>query len=76
MPPDLRQYASQTNKRLIIGAVVLLLVVGLGLIALIYGIKAALAGFLCLLGMLIPIGLVALLMFGLDVLVKKINKNK
>jgi hypothetical protein len=74
MSHDIRKYTSQTNIRLIVGAFILLFVVGLGLIAIIYGIDAALVGLLCLLGALIPIGLVALLMFGLDIFVKKINK--
>jgi hypothetical protein len=75
MNRDLRKYASKTNTRLVIGASVLLFVVGLGLIAWIYGVTAALMGLLCLLGALVPIGLIALLMFGLDVIVKKINKG-
>jgi hypothetical protein len=75
MARDLRKYTSQTNVRLMIGAFILLFVVGLGLIWIIYGIGAALVGLLCLLGALIPIGLVALLMFGLDVFVKKINRD-
>jgi len=72
---DLRKYASKTNLRLIVGALILLFVVGLGLIAWIYGLNAALMGLLCLLGAFVPIGLIVLLMFGLDVIVKKINKN-
>jgi len=75
MPRDLRKYASQTNVQLIVGGLVLLFVVGLGLIALIYGLNAALMGFLCLLGGMVPIGLVVLVMFGLDVIVKKSNKG-
>jgi len=75
MARDLRKYTSQTNVQLIAGALVLLFIVGLGLIAWIYGIGAALMGFLCLLGALVPIGLIALLLFGLDVLVKRINKD-
>jgi len=75
MPRDLRKYASQTNVQLIVGGLVMLFVVGLGLIALVYGTNAALMGFLCMLGGMVPIGLVALVMFGLDVIVKKSNKN-
>ena len=75
MPRDLRKYASQTNVQLVVGGLVLLFVVGLGLIALIYGRNAALMGFLCLLGGMVPIGLVVLVMFGLDVIVKKSNKG-
>ena len=75
MPPDLKKYAAQTNVQLIVGGFVLLFVVGLGLIAIIYGTGAALVGLLCLLVGLVPIGLVALLLFGLDIFVKKINKD-
>ncbi len=75
MSRDLRKYASQTNVQLVSGAVLVLLVVGLGLIAWLYGAGAALMGFLCLLGALVPIGLIALAMFGLDALVKRIDKE-
>lgn len=75
MSLDLRKYARQTNFRLIVGTILILFVVGLGLIAIIYGVNAALLGLLCLLGALIPIGLIALLLFGLDYFVKRINRN-
>ncbi|MFZ6020003.1 MAG: hypothetical protein ACOYXO_10390 [Chloroflexota bacterium] len=75
MSHDSHEYASQTTKRLIVGGILLLFVGGPGLIALIYSPSAALLGFLCLLGGLAPIGLVALVMFGLDFVVKKINKD-
>jgi hypothetical protein len=75
MPQDLRKYASLTNKRLIIGALVLFFVVGLGLIAWIYGSKAALFGFLCMLGGLVPIGLAALVMYIIGIIVKKNNQD-
>jgi len=76
MSHDLRKYASQTNTQLIIGALVLLFVVGLGLIAWLYGVGAAVMGLLCLLGALLPMGLIAFFLFGLDVIVKKINKDE
>lgn len=75
MTIDLRRYTSQTTVRLILGAVVLLFVVGLGLIWLFYGLGAALMGLLCMLGALIPIGLIWLFMIGLDLLVKKLNEE-
>ena len=75
MSRDLRKYASQTNVQLIAGALLLLFIVGLGLIAWIYGPGAAAMGFLCLLGALVPIGLIALFLFGLDLIVKRINKD-
>jgi magnesium-transporting ATPase (P-type) len=75
MSHDLRKYTSQTNVQLIAGALLLLFIVGLGLIAWLYGVRAALMGFLCLLGALVPIGLIAFFLFGLDLIVKRINKD-
>lgn len=75
MSRDLRKYTTQTNFRLLVGAFVLLFVVGLGLIWLIYGLPAAITGLLCLLGSLVPIGLIWLFMFGLDWLLKKANPD-
>ena len=75
MARDLRKYASNTTAQLIVGGLLLLLVVGLGLIAWIYGSRAALLGFVCILGGLVVIGLITLFMFGLDVIIKKINKD-
>jgi hypothetical protein len=75
MSRDLRKYAAQTNVQLIGGSLLLLFIVGLGLIAWLYGPGAALMGFLCLLGALVPIGLIAFFMFGLDLIVKRINKD-
>lgn len=71
MPVDLRKYQSQTKFRLIFLFFGLLFTLGLGLIWIVYGSKAALLGFFCLLGAGIPIGLVALLLLGLDKIVKK-----
>ncbi len=75
MTRDLRKYTSQTNVRLGVGAFVLLFVVGSGLIWWIYGFGAAIMGLLCLLGALVPIGLIWLFLGGLDLLVKRINKD-
>ena len=75
MSRDLRKYTSQTNVQLIIGALVLLFVIGIGLIAWLYGTRAAVLGLLCLLGALVPIGLIAFFLFGLDAIVKRINKD-
>ncbi|MDD5466696.1 MAG: hypothetical protein PHS96_02705 [Anaerolineales bacterium] len=55
---DLRRYARQTNTRLIAGAILLLFVVGLGLIALFYGPGAAGMGLVCLLLGLSPLVLI------------------
>jgi hypothetical protein len=75
MTRDVRKYASQTTVRLIAGALVILFVVGLGLISWIYGLGAAAMGLLCLLGALVPIGLIWLFLGGLDWLVKRLNKD-
>ncbi|MDD2695121.1 MAG: hypothetical protein PHD58_04275 [Anaerolineales bacterium] len=55
---DLRRYARQTNTRLIVGAILLLFVVGLGLIALFYGPGAAGMGLVCLFLGLAPLVLI------------------
>ena len=73
MKRDLREFARQTNVRLAIGAFVLLFVVGLGLIYFIYGPGAALTGFLCLLGGLVPICLILAALYGIDWIVKRAN---
>ncbi len=73
MTRDLRKYASQTNVRLFIGSLLLLFTVGLGLIWWLYGAGGALMGFLCLLGALVPIGLIWFFMVGLDLIVKRYN---
>jgi len=76
MPRDLRKYASNTAVQLAVGGVLLLMVIGLGLIALIYGSKAALMGFICILGGLAIVGLVTLSVFALDYFLKKSNKDE
>jgi hypothetical protein len=75
MTRDLRRYASQTNVRLLIGALTLLFIIGLGLIYLIYGAGAALMGFACLLAALVPMGLIALAMGLINWIVKKANED-
>lgn len=75
MSRDLRKYIKDTNRRILIGAFVLLFVLGLGLIWAVYGFGAAVSGFLCLLGALVPIALISLALFGLDWIVKRANRN-
>jgi hypothetical protein len=70
MKRDLRDYAKQTNLQLALGAFVLLFAVGLGLIWLIYGRGAAIFGLLCLLGAFVPIGLILLVFYGMDWILK------
>jgi hypothetical protein len=66
----LREYARQTNIRLIAGALFLLFVVGLGLIWFIYGKAAASFAFLCLLAGLAPVILVLLIFLVIEWILK------
>lgn len=75
MSRDLRKYMRDTNLRIILGALLMLFIVGLGLIWLVYGFGAAVSGFLCLLGAFIPIALIILALFGLDWIVKRANRD-
>jgi hypothetical protein len=75
MPRNLRSYARQTNIQLILGAFILLFLVGLGLIWWRYGSYAALLGFLCLLGGLSPIVLIALILWLMEWISNRANKN-
>ncbi|MCL4560405.1 MAG: hypothetical protein M1281_07315 [Chloroflexi bacterium] len=75
MSRDLRKYAHQTNVRLIIGAIIILFLVGDGLIYLIYGTTAALTGFLCLGGGLIPPLIVVLILGLMDWVVHRANRE-
>lgn len=68
---DLRQYARQTTTRLIAGVLILLLTVGIGLIYVFYGEAAALMGLICLGTGLLPIGLIVLVLWILDRMVKR-----
>jgi hypothetical protein len=72
---DLRDYARRTNVRLAAGAFFLLFVIGIGLIYLVYGKEAALFGFLCLLGAILPIGLILLSLGIIDWIVKRAGRE-
>ena len=63
---DLREYTRQTNIRLAFGAFVLLFVVGLGLIWVFYGERAAGMGFVCLLAALFPVILILGIFLGIE----------
>ena len=60
---------------MVVGALIILFVIGIALIAWLYGLQAALMGLLCLFGALIPIGLVLLSLKGLDFILQKLNKD-
>jgi hypothetical protein len=71
MTRDLRKYARSTSVRLGVGAVLVLLFIGIGLIYLIYGPGAAMMGFTCVLAGLTPVALILLLLLLLDWIVKR-----
>lgn len=75
MSRDLRKYAKQTNVRLGIGAFLLLVLVGVGLIYFIYGAGAAIMGLACLLGALVPIALIFLSLWILEWIQKRANPD-
>lgn len=75
MSRDLREYARKTNVKLLVGAMLLLFVVGLGLIYLVYGKGAAGLGFLCLLAGLVPIALIIVVLFFLDRIVNSAGRE-
>lgn len=72
---DLRKYARETYIRLIIGALLVLFIVGDGLIYFFYGTGAALTGLACLGAGLAPIVLIILFLNLLDWIVKRANRE-
>lgn len=66
MSKDLRAYAKSTQARLIAGFLLLVFVVGDGLIFILYGKGAGLAGLICLSAALLPIVLVVFFLWIAD----------
>ncbi len=75
MGRDLRQYSRQTNLRLVFGFVLLLLVVGDGLIYLIFGRSAAATGLFCILAGLSPVLLILLALWIMDLVMRVKNRG-
>lgn len=71
---DLRKYASQTTRRLILGGLISLFAVGGALIFAFYGGGAALLGVICLLAGLFPIGLIIIILAIMERIVER-NRN-
>lgn len=72
---DLREYARKTNLRLVAGTIALVFVVGLGLIYIFYGPGGALTGLACILGTIVPIALIALLLWGMEKAAERYNRD-
>lgn len=66
MTRDLRKYARQTNLRLILGFLLLLVVVGDGLIYYFYGRYAAVMGLICIFVGLSPVVLIIGVLWVID----------
>jgi len=75
MSRDLRKYARQTTTRLIVGALLLVFVIGDGLIYLFYGQGAAFLGLFCLLAAVVPIGLTWVVLVFLDWVSKHADRD-
>jgi hypothetical protein len=75
MSRDLRKYMKDTNVQLIAGAMLMLFLVGLGLVWIIYGFGAAVMGFLCILGAMVPIGLILLFLNLSDWILKRTGRD-
>ena len=76
MTRDLRQYARQTNVRLLIGFILLLFLVGDGLIYIFIGREAALMGLICLLSTLAPVLLILVALWVIDWIAQRANKDE
>jgi hypothetical protein len=70
MSRDLRRYARQTNVRLFVGFLLILFLIGDGLIYYIYGREAAILGLVCLGAGVVPLILIAVILFARDWFVK------
>jgi hypothetical protein len=75
MTRDLRKYARNTNIRLFVGFILLLLTVGGSLIYIIYGVEGTIMGLICLLAGLAPFVLIALILWVMEWIVKRANEE-
>ena len=70
MKRDLRDYAKQTDRRLLIGAILVLFIVGGGLIWWFYGTGAASLGVTCLLAGLAPVVIILIIFWAIERILK------
>ena len=73
MSRDLRQYAKQTNIRLIIGFILVLFLIGDGLILLFFGKGAAIMGLICIIAALLPVVLIIMALWIIDWIARRNN---
>ena len=74
MSNNLRKYAKQTNTRLVLGFILILLFLGDGLICFIYGTGAAVMGLICIIGGLVLLLIIWLVLLLIDWIVKRANE--
>ncbi len=75
MKRNLRDYARQTDRRLIIGGLLILFLVGGGLIWWFYGTGAAGLGVTCLMAGLAPVVLIVFLFYAIDWILKHAGRK-
>jgi sterol desaturase/sphingolipid hydroxylase (fatty acid hydroxylase superfamily) len=75
MKRDLRKYSTQTNRQLVIGALLILFLVGGGLIWYFYGGAGAGLGVVCLLAGLTPVVLILGIFFVMDWILKRAGRK-
>jgi len=75
MSRDLRGYAHNTNVQLLVGFFLILLIIGEGLIYIMYGSGAALVGLLCILGGLAPLILIGLAFLVIQWILKRADQD-
>jgi hypothetical protein len=72
---DLRRYARQTKIRLFVGFLLILLLIGDGLIWILYGREAAFWGLTCVLMGFAPLLLIGLALWLMDWIIHRVNRD-
>jgi hypothetical protein len=75
MARDLRRYSRNTYGGMLVGFILLLFLVGDGLIYIFLGKQAAILGLICMIGALVPVVLIAGVLFGIDWITRKYRES-